>query len=276
MFIRGCRSLPRVDATKIRPAVGELLRGWRSRRRLSQLELSVRADVSARHLSFVETGRARPTQAMILRLAEHLDVPLRERNKLLTAGGYAPAFPERTLDEPGLEAVRQAVRHVLAGLEPFPAVAVDQHWNLIDSNANIAMFLEDVADELITPPINVLRLSLHPLGMAGRIINLGQWRTHLLRRLRQQGDTTADPVIRELHDELQAYPCPDTPANAAGTVVPMVFRHHGAELSFISTTTLFGTPLDVTVAELAIESFLPADAETRSVLMNSNAVPPTR
>jgi transcriptional regulator with XRE-family HTH domain len=257
-----------------RPPVGELLRSWRSRRRLSQLELSIRADISTRHLSFVETGRARPTRTMILRLAEHLDVPLRERNTLLVAGGFAPAFAERALDTHGLESVRQAVRHVLAGLEPFPAVAVDRYWNLVDANAGITIFLEGVTDDLVAPPINVLRLSLHPLGLAGRIANLGEWRAHVLHRLRRQCEQTDDPSIIALHAELRAYPGGEqtTPGGAAA-VVPMVFRHLGRELSFISTTTVFGTPLDVTVSELAIESFLPADAATRVALTDSVGPP---
>jgi transcriptional regulator with XRE-family HTH domain len=257
-----------MDATLTRPPVGELLRGWRARRRLSQLELSIQADISTRHLSFVETGRARPTSAMILRLAEHLDVPMRERNTLLAAGGFAPAYAERALDAPALDIVCAAVRDVLDGLEPYPALAVDRGWHLVDANAAVRLFLDGAPADLLTPPVNVLRLSLHPRGLAGRIVNLGQWRGHLLARLRRQAAATGDPALADLHDELTGYPCrqAELPAGPDVAVVPLRYRHGDRELSFISATTVFGTPLDVTVAELAIESFLPADAATRAVL----------
>jgi transcriptional regulator with XRE-family HTH domain len=247
--------------------VGELLRAWRERRRLSQLQLSVQADISTRHLSFVETGRSRPTSDMILRISEHLDVPLRERNGLLLAGGYAPVYPENGLDAPHMTAVRTALRQVLTGHEPYPAVAVDRDWNLVDANDSVALFLDGVSDELIAPPMNVLRLSLHPRGMAPRIVNLGEWRAHLLSRLARQATVTADPGLGELHDELREYPCdqaePEIELPGPGqVVVPLRYRHEGHELAFFSTTTVFGTPLDVTVAELALESFFPADQTT--------------
>jgi transcriptional regulator with XRE-family HTH domain len=257
-----------MDASGGRPRVGELLRGWRSRRRLSQLEVSTGTGISTRHLSFVETGRARPTSALILRLAEHLDVPLRDRNALLLAGGYAPAFPERTLDAPALAELRVAVRGLLSGLDPYPAVVVDRHWQLLDANPSAGLFLADAAAPLRAPPVNVLRLSLHPDGLAPRIANLAQWRAHLLDRLHRQAVATDDPVLRALLDELRAYPCAGPPhrGEVSGPTVPLRYRHGGGELSFISTTTLFGTPRDVTVAELAIESFLPGDQATRSAL----------
>ncbi|MDA3644929.1 helix-turn-helix transcriptional regulator [Saccharopolyspora indica] len=253
--------------------VGALLREWRERRRLSQLQLSLDADISARHLSFVETGRSKPTKEMILRLSEQLDVPLRERNGLLLAGGYAPAYPNGSLDAPELAAVLAALRQVLAGHEPNPALVVDRHWHLIDGNDSAGLFLDGAAAELLAPPVNVLRLSLHPAGLAPNIVNLGEWRAHVLGRLHRQAAATGDPVLRDLHAELRDYPCdqpePEVELPGAGdVVVPLRFRRGGAELSFFSTTTVFGTPLDVTVAELAIESFFPADRSTMDFLRN--------
>ncbi len=264
--------------------VGELLREWRERRRLSQLELSSQTDISTRHLSFVETGRARPSVQLILRLTEHLDVPLRDRNRVLLAGGYAPAYPETALDAPRLSAVREAVRRVLSGHEPYPAAAVDRHWRMVDGNAGVALFTEGCAPQLLAPPVNVLRLSLHPDGMAPRIENLAQWREHLLDRLHRQAAATGDQYLAELHEELSGYPGgpaaagppPAGPGGAAGPgaggvgadrlVVPLRYRRGDEVLSFFSTTTVFGTPLDVTLAELAIESFFPADPATAARL----------
>jgi transcriptional regulator with XRE-family HTH domain len=247
--------------------VGELLRQWRERRRLSQLDLALQADVSTRHLSFVETGRSRPSRGMLLRLAEKLELPLRERNQLLLAGGYAPVYGQASLDAPEMAGVRAALRQVLAGHEPYPAVVVDRTWNLVDANASVAMFVGQASPELLAPPANVLRLSLHPGGMAPRIANLGEWRAHLLGRLRRQVALTGDPELAELHRELRAYPCdqPEPEIEIPGSgdvVVPLRIRHGDRELSFLSIMASFGTPLDVTVAELAIESFFPADAET--------------
>jgi transcriptional regulator with XRE-family HTH domain len=247
--------------------VGVLLREWRERRRLSQLELSIQAEISTRHLSFVETGRAKPTSAMILRLTEHLDVPLRERNTLLLAGGYAPAYPEGGLDAPQLRAVRESLRQVLVGHEPFPAVVVDRWWTMLDANAPVGRLTAGVAPALLAPPVNVLRLSLHPDGLAPRIANLGEWRAHLLGRLARQARATGDPTLSSLHDELSAYPggLAEPPA-AHDVVVPLRIRQDGVELRFFSITAVFGSPLDVTVAELAIESFFPADAATAAAL----------
>src|SRR5580692_5296751 len=198
-----------------RPAhAGDLIRQWRQRRRLSQLDLAIAADVSSRHLSFVETGRSRPTSDMILRLAEHLDVPLRDRNALLLAGGYAPAYPERGLAEPELQAVRKALQRVLKGHEPYPAVVVNRWWELVEANAGIALFTRHVKPELLDPPVNVLRLSLHPDGMAPRIANLPEWRAHLLDRLRRQAGSTGDPKLEELLRELSAYPDGAAPRQA--------------------------------------------------------------
>jgi transcriptional regulator with XRE-family HTH domain len=246
---------------------GAQLREWRQRRRLSQLDLAIAANVSARHLSFVETGRSRPTSEMILHLAEHLDVPLRDRNALLLAGGYAPAYPERGLAEPELTAVRQALKRVLAGHEPYPAVVVNRWWELVDANAAIGLFTKTAAPELLQPPVNVLRLSLHPDGMAPRIVNLPQWRAHLLARLHRQAQTTGDPRLAALHDELAAYPGGQSGRPApTDVVIPLRYRSDKKELSFLSISAVVGTPMDITVSELAIESFYPADEATAAAL----------
>jgi len=252
--------------------VGELLREWREQRRLSQLELSSRAEISTRHLSFVETGRSAPSRSMVLNLTEQLDVPLRERNRLLLAAGYAPLYGETSLDAPRMAAIRAAVGQVLAGHEPYPAVVVDRMWQLVDSNASSRLLIDLVAPELLEPPVNVLRLSLHPEGMAPRIVNLGEWRAHLLVQLRRQVAVTADPGLAELYAELDGYPGGDDPgpADASGVIVPLRLRHESGELAFFSTVATFGTPLDVTVAELAIESFFPADAHTAAVLRGNS------
>lgn len=253
------------------PRVGHLLRVWRERRRLSQLDLASQADVSARHLSFVETGRARPSSQLILRLTDHLDVPLRERNRLLLAGGFAPAYSERALDAPQMDAVRTALRLVLGGHEPYPALVVDRHWNLLEANAAVALLTADVAPDLVSGTPNVLRLSLHPDGLAPRIVNLGEWRAHLLSRLKRQALVSADPELVALHAELKALPCdqPEPVVELPGpgsVLVPLGLRHDGRVLSLLSMTAVFGTPMDVNLAELAIESFYPADAETAELL----------
>ena len=254
-------------AAATRP-VGELLREWRERRRLSQLDLSIRADISTRHLSFVETGRSRPTPTMILRLTEQLEVPLRERNVLLLAGGYAPAYPQHQLDEPELDEVRAALRQVLAGHEPYPAVVINRWWELLDSNSAVSLLIGDCAPWLLESPVNVLRLSLHPDGMAPRIANLAQWRAHLLTQLRHRADALADHRLAELHDELLAYPGGTAEVHAPGgaVVLPLRFRHGDQELSFFSISAVVGTATDVTVDELAIESFYPADSVTAAAV----------
>jgi transcriptional regulator with XRE-family HTH domain len=250
------------------PAVGELLRAWRQRRGLSQLALAGVAGVSARHLSFVETGRSRPSRAMLLHLGEHLDVPLRDRNTLLLAAGLAPAYPERRLDDPPLAVVADAIGRILTAYHPYPALVVDRHWELVDANDAVAVLTADCAPPLLEPPCNVLRLCLHPDGMAPRIVTLRSWRAHLLTRLRHQIAATGDAHLQQLLDELRAYPAPppDPAPDHAAPVVPITVRTEAGELSFVSTTTLFGTPGDVTVAELAIEAFLPADAATAAAL----------
>jgi len=255
------------------PAVGGLLRGWRRRRRLSQLDLSVEAQVSARHLSFVETGRSKPSRELLLHLAEHLDVPLRERNTLLLAGGYAPSYRETALDQETMAPVRAALERILVGSEPFPAVVIDRRWDLVSANASaLRIMTEGVAAELLTPPINVLRMSLHPEGMAPRIANLAEFSAHLLERLDRQVASTADAELEALYDELRQFPGvhqrSPAPAEPASLLfVPLVLRvRGGGELSFVSTVATFGTALDITMAELAIESFFPADAATAAAL----------
>ncbi|MCW2542430.1 MAG: helix-turn-helix domain protein [Frankiales bacterium] len=252
--------------TTSRP-VGQLLREWRERRRLSQLDLAIQTDISTRHLSFVETGRSRPTSDMILRLTEQLDVPLRERNTLLLAGGYAPAYTQHGLDEPELDNIRAALRQVLTGHNPYPAVVVNRWWELIDSNSAINVLLADCAPELLAPPVNVLRLSLHPDGMAPNILNLAQWRGHLLVQLQRRAERLADQRLQELHDELAGYPG-GTAVEPSHTdvVLPLRLRHGPDELSFFSISAVVGTATDVTVEELAIESFYPADADTARLL----------
>ena len=246
---------------------GDLIREWRQRRRLSQLDLAIAANVSSRHLSFVETGRSRPTSEMILHLAEHLDVPLRDRNALLLAGGFAPAYPERGLAEPELRAVRNALKRVLDGHEPYPAAVVNRWWELVDANAGIALFTRDVNPGLLEPPVNVLRLSLHPDGMAPRIANLPEWRAHLLARLHRQAEATGDQRLAVLHQELEAYPGGQAqPPGPAEVVVPLRYQAGRQQLSFLSITAVVGTPMDVTVEELAIESFYPADDQTAAAL----------
>ena len=254
-------------ATQQADLVGTHIRTWRARRRLSQLDLALDAEISARHLSFIETGRSRPSRTMLLRLAERLRIPPRERNVLLVAGGFAPALPARTLDDPELAAARRAVDKVLAAYEPYPALAVDLHWNLVAANAGIAPFLADVAPHLLQPPLNVLRLSLHPEGLAPRIENLAQWRSYVFRRLEEQIDVSADPVLAALLDELRAYPGgTGDPDESNGVAILLKVRQGSQLLSFLSMTTVFGTPIDITLSELAIEAFLPADAATAAIL----------
>jgi transcriptional regulator with XRE-family HTH domain len=248
--------------------VGPLLRVWRRRRRLSQLDLALEAGVSARHLSFVETGRARPSAEMVLHLAERLGVPLRERNQLLLAAGHAPVFEQRDLDDPEMTPIRQALQLILDGHEPFPAVVVDGAWEVVAANRAVSLLTEGVAPELLEPPLNVLRVSLHPDGLAPRIANLGEWRAHLLERLGRQVALTADPALKSLLDELLEYPGPEVPARGGGApaghelAVPLRVRTDAGELAFISTVATFGTAVEVTASELSIESFFPADRHT--------------
>jgi transcriptional regulator with XRE-family HTH domain len=251
------------------PAFGERLRHWRQHRRLSQLELACNAQISTRHLSFMETGRAAPSRDMVLTLAEELDVPLRERNLLLRAAGFAPVFPERPLSDDIMAPARRAVELVLQGHDPYPALAVDRHWNMVAANLAVGPLLGGVAPALLAPPVNVLRLSLHPEGLAPRIINLGQWRAHLLERLKRQADASADPILRDLLKELLGYPAPGEHAGEdefASVAVPLKLAFDAGVLSLFSTTTVFGAPSDLTLAELALESFFPSDEATADTL----------
>ncbi|HEV7266739.1 MAG TPA: helix-turn-helix transcriptional regulator [Falsiroseomonas sp.] len=255
------------------PLVGALLRGWRQRRRRSQLDLALDAQVSQRHLSFIESGRAAPSREMVLRLAEQLEVPLRERNALLLAAGYAPAFAERPLDDPAMAGARRTVELILSAHMPHPALAVDRHWRLVAANAAIGPLLAGVADQaLLAPPVNVLRLSLHPRGLAARIANLGEWRAHVLERLRRQVAASADAALAALLVELAALPAPEPAAPShpglapGGVAVPLLFDGPNGRLALLSTTTVFGTPVEVTLSELAIEAFYPADPETAARL----------
>jgi transcriptional regulator with XRE-family HTH domain len=253
---------------------GELLRGWRGRRRLSQLDLAVAAEVSQRHLSFMESGRAAPSREMVLRLAEQLEVPLRGRNALLAAAGFAAVYRERPLDEPAMAPARRAVELLLTGHEPHPALAVDRHWNMVFANRAVAPLLAAADAKLLAPPVNVLRLSLHPDGLASRIVNYREWRVHILERLARQVEATGDPLLVDLAEELKAYPVPSgarpylpgSEDSLGGVAVPLEFRTEGGRLRFISTTTVFGTALDISLAELTIETFFPADAETAAAM----------
>lgn len=262
--------------------LASLLRQWRQARRMSQLDLSLAAGTSQRHLSFVESGRAKPSRDMVTMLAEALGLPLREHNRLLLAAGFAPRFEERRLDDLTFAPALEAVQRLLTAHEPNPAIAVDRHWNLVYANRAVGLWLAQVKDaSLLAPPVNVLRLALHPGGLAPLILNFGEWRSHLLHRLRQQVEASADPGLAELERELAALPA----HNAAGArriatdampelAVPLRVRIDGRTLSFMSAITVFGTPLDVTLSELAIETFLPADAETAALLREMAAAGP--
>ena len=253
---------------------GDLIREWRQRRRLSQLDLALEAGVSTRHLSFVETGRSRPSADMVMHLAERLDVPLRERNELLLAAGFAPRYSAWSLEDPALREVREAVSRVLTAHEPYPALAVDRYWNLVASNEALGPFLDGVAPELLVPPVNTIRLALHPDGVAPRILNLAEYRADLIERLERAARLTGDPELADLHEEMLGYPGPPPPASqgAAGASVAVGLRlgptpeSEAPELSFFSTITTFGTAVDVTVSELALEAFFPADAQTAEYL----------
>jgi transcriptional regulator with XRE-family HTH domain len=260
-----------MTVTSPAPRVGDLLREWRQRRRRSQLDLALEAEVSARHLSFVETGRSRPSRELVLHLAEHLEVPLRERNSLLLAAGYAPSYRQRSLDADELEPVRDALDKILRGHEPFPAVVVDRRWDIVAANASLLELLGPlVAPQLLEPPANALRITLHPDGLAPHIENLAEYADHLLARLDRQAAVVADEGLEDLARELRSYPGMPAGPVAHGDVAdrlfaPLVLRlGDGSRLTFFSTIATFGTALDVTVAELAIEQFFPADAETAS------------
>lgn len=247
---------------------GAHLRTWRQRRHMSQLSLASEAGISTRHLSFIETGRAAPSRDMVLQLAEQLQLPLRECNALLVAAGFAPRFSEHRLDDPDFAAVHAAINAVLGGHEPNPALAIDRHWTLLAANAAARRLMAGVAPALVSPPVNVLRASLHPDGLASRILNLGEWRAHVFARVERQIDATADATLVELLEELRAYPGRGAPAPPlrAPVVTPLKLRTEAGPLTLFGVTTLFGMPQDVTLEELAIESFFPADAESAAIL----------
>ncbi|MET7548087.1 helix-turn-helix transcriptional regulator [Streptomyces sp. NPDC005479] len=255
--------------------VGPLLRSWRQQRRISQLELALRADSSARHISFIETGRSRPSEEMILRLADQLDIPVRERNALLVVAGYAPRYAETALDDPAMGALRDGMEQLLQGYDPYPALVVDGTYTVVAANRGIAMLLEGVAEHLLAPPLNAMRLTLHPQGLAPRIRNLRAWRADLLAQMERQIALVRSAELRELYKEVAAYPMPEGtdgqdeptgPPSALSFALPLVIEYRGRVLSFVSSIATFNTPMDVTVAELAIETFLPADQETASYL----------
>jgi transcriptional regulator with XRE-family HTH domain len=253
-----------------RTGFGQLLRRWRTARGLSQLKLSADTGVSSRHLSFLETGRAQPSRQIILFLAEQLDVPLPDRNDLLLAAGFAPAYGSRSLDDPAMAGVRDSITHMLAGHEPYPALVMDGGWNRLLANQGTRALVPNVAPFLLAEPVNVLRLTLHPEGMAPRIVNLAEWSEHLLLRLRQRINRKGDEELAKLHDELTSYPgvrSPDQHAEPGQRVVlPLEYRSDQGVLRFLNTTTSFATPLDAALSEIFIEAFYPADDTTRRVL----------
>jgi transcriptional regulator with XRE-family HTH domain len=252
--------------------VGLVIREWRQRRRMSQLDLALDAEISTKHLSFLETGRAQPSRDMLLHLAERLIIPLRDRNMLLAAAGFAPSYHERTLDDPDFRPVRQSIDTILAMHEPNPALAMDRHWIMAASNRSVANLYAGADPMLLRPPVNVLRLSLHPAGLANRIINLMEWRHHVIARLRQQIEVSGDPVLYDLVEEIRDYPLPPggshraVPRDHELVAVPFRLATVYGNLSFFTTTTTFATPVDITLSELAIEAFFPADAATATIM----------
>jgi transcriptional regulator with XRE-family HTH domain len=260
--------------------VGALLRGWRRLRRYTQLELALLADSSARHISFIETGRSAPSRATVLRLAEHLDVPVRERNTLLVAAGYAPLYPETPLADPAMRALRGGLDQLLAAYDPHPALVMDGMYDVVAANDGVGLLIGGVAPHLLQPPMNAMRLTLHPQGLAPRIRNLSEWRAHLLERMARQAALRSSAALRALYEEVAAYPVPGGDAagrgeaaeeTAAPFALPLRIEVEGRVLSFISTATTFNTPMDVTVSELAVETFLPAEAETAAALRELRA-----
>jgi transcriptional regulator with XRE-family HTH domain len=252
-------------ASQTATGVGPLLREWRRRRRCSQMELALEAGVSARHISFLETGRSNPSREMVIGLAANLELPLRDRNELLIAAGYAPEYRELAYEDPGLEPVRAAIEKVLAAQDPYPALVVDRHWEMVTANRGLGLLTDGVAPHLLEPPANAMRIALHPEGMAPRIVNLDEWRRHILHRIERQSRLTGEAAMAELYEELVGYggPADEAPAPDHDVFIPLRLRGPGGEeLSFFSTVATFGTAVDVTVAELSIESFFPADERT--------------
>ncbi|SDJ52960.1 helix-turn-helix domain-containing protein [Streptomyces indicus] len=262
----------RTKQTAPAKGAGPLLRAWREQRRISQLELALRADSSARHISFVETGRSRPSEEFLLRIADHLEIPVRERNALFLAAGYAPHYPETPLDE--LSTLREGLEQLLQGYEPYPALIVDATYNVVAANRGIAMLMDGLGEEVLTAPLNAMRLTLHPRGLAPRIRNLAEWRGHLLHQMERQIALHRSDALRELYEEVAAYPVENPGESAvdnspvAYVALPLQLDHDGRTLSFISSISTFNTPMDVTVAELAVETLLPADPATVKYLQS--------
>ncbi|WP_329253986.1 helix-turn-helix transcriptional regulator [Actinoallomurus sp. NBC_01490] len=251
--------------------VGELLRQWRHRRRLSQLDLAISADVSARHVSLVETGKSNPSADMVLRLADRLDVPLRERNRLLLAAGFAPRYAERPLDDDGLSAARGAVARVLRAHEPYPALAFDRRWNIVMTNRAVEPFFADVDPDLLRPPINLVRLGLDPRGFAPLVLNLADVRAVFRSRIRRQLAVAPDAELTALYEELLEPGSEDASSRSveSDVVIPMILHVDGRQLQLFSTITTFGTPMDITLDEVAIESYYPMDAESAAYFEES-------
>jgi transcriptional regulator with XRE-family HTH domain len=255
------------------PSVGAHIKEWRRRRRMSQLAFALEADISQKHLSFIESGRSAPSRDMVLRLAERLDVPLRERNALVLAAGYAPVYPERPLDDPALAAAKSAIELILKGHEPYPALAIDRYWTLVSANDAVYRLVSMIEDRaLLKAPVNVMRLSLAPGGLAPHIANLGQWRGHLLERLRHGATLTGDPKLQALYGEMTALGPPpgldgaEEEGMGFDIAIPLKLKTPRGLLSLISTTTIFGTPVDVTLSEIALETFFPADQASAEML----------
>jgi transcriptional regulator with XRE-family HTH domain len=262
--------------TQTTTTIGELVRSWRELRHLSQLDLASEAEISQKHLSFIESGRAAPSRDMVITLAEHLDVPLRERNTLLLAAGFAPVYRDRPLDDPALASARAAIDQLLVAHEPFPALTVDRRWTLVAANKSVGVLIAGVDPDLMKPPVNVVRVSLHPRGLAPLIVNVAEWRLHMIERLRRQYRITRDREIDALLREVSAYPVEagkkserGSPIPQDAVVMPLRLRSHGGILSFLSTVTVFGTAIDITLSELSLEAFYPADEATAAALRRS-------
>ena len=262
------------------PPIGELIRKWRQRRRLSQLDLARDAEISTKHLSFLETGRAQPSRDMLLHLMERMVIPLRDRNVMLRSGGFAPSYQERAMEDPEFRQARRSIDLILDMHEPNPALAVDRHWTMVAANKAVANLIAGVDQMLLTPPVNVIRLSLHPAGLAPRIINLMEWRRHIIERLRQRIEMTGDPNLADLVNEIRDYPRPPgqtgrlKPMDHEIVAVPLQLATVHGLLSFHNTTTIFGTPVDITLSELTIETFLPADQATVAIMRQLAERPP--
>jgi transcriptional regulator with XRE-family HTH domain len=258
-----------------RGKIGAHLREWRRRRRYSQLDLAQAAEISPRHLGFLETGRAQPSREMVLRLAECLELPSRDRNQMLLATGFAPIFPERKLEDPALAAANDAVRQILERHAPYPAYALDRHWNVVATNRALPELYEGVASDLLTPPVNVVRLSLHPDGLAPRVLNLAEWRAHVIGRLRRQIELTGDPALVALANEARRYAAPMSEDLHSDVIVQLRIRTRLGALSLLTTTMVFGGPVDITLSELALELFFPADAATDEAVRRAGILPRT-